>query len=244
MPGTIVVENLSKTYGRGRKGVRALKDISFSVEPGEVFALLGPNGAGKTTLLKILLDLVRPSGGAAFIGEHPVGVAAARRSLGYLPETNEILDVGRPEEFLSLMGRLNGMPREQAESRTNRLLEEVGLGDTRQPISDFSKGMKRRLALAQALMHEPDVLLLDEPTDGLDPLERERVTTLLRELAEGGAALLLCSHVLPEVETVCDRFLIIHEGRSMQLGRTDELAGRSLQDVFSSAVKSGGPARQ
>ena len=192
--------------------------------PGEVFALLGPNGAGKTTLLKILLGIIRSSGGAATLLGFPAGDRRGRRKVGYLPEHLRIPPHHTSVTALDYYGSLSGLSPAEIRSRRDGLLDRVGLaGRDRESVKRFSKGMRQRLGLAQALLHDPEVLILDEPTDGLDPVGRSEVRRILTELRAAGKTVFLNSHLLQEVELVCDRVAILHQGRLRFVGALDEL---------------------
>jgi ABC-2 type transport system ATP-binding protein len=210
---------LVKRYG----GTVALAGVELEVEPGELVGLLGPNGAGKSTLVKIACGLVRPSDGEASVAGHPAGSADARAAIGYLAELFRFPEWLRADELLSLHQRLAGSgggPAERAE-----LLELVGLDDAaRTKIGAMSKGMQQRLGIAQALVGSPRVLMLDEPTSALDPVGRRIVRNLLLELKRRGVAVLLNSHLLSEVERVCDRVTILVGGRIVARGSPAELA--------------------
>src|SRR6267142_2733201 len=190
----------------------ALDRVSLAVEPGTIFGLIGQNGAGKTTLVKILLGLCKPTAGyARLLGCFP-GEPVAQRQIGYLPESMRIPDHFMPENFLRYMGRLNGVDGALLKKRIPELLEKVGLSEARKPVKSFSKGMQQRLGIAQALINDPEVLFLDEPTDGLDPLGRIEVRDLLARLRDVGKTVFLNSHLLSEVELVCDQIVILDKG--------------------------------
>ncbi|MFN2387844.1 MAG: ATP-binding cassette domain-containing protein [Thermoanaerobaculia bacterium] len=211
----IEAAGLRKVYRsrfRSRK-VNALKGIDLRVEPGEIFGLLGPNGAGKTTAVKILLGLTRPTEGTASLFGIPSGHPESRRRAGYLPEGHRFPGYLTARETLSIFGRMSGMHRESLRRRIPMLLERVGLASWRDVrVKKFSKGMTQRLGLASALVHDPEVLLLDEPTDGVDPVGRREIRDLLREEAGRGRAILLNSHLLSEIELTCDRVAVLREG--------------------------------
>jgi ABC-2 type transport system ATP-binding protein len=219
MAVALSARGLAKNYGP----TRALGGVDIDVEEGELVGLLGPNGAGKSTLVKIVCGLVRPSAGRAEVCGAPAGSRAARASLGYLAEFFRFPDWYRADELLELHQRLassNGGAKERAE-----LLELVGLTDARdRRVEAMSKGMQQRLGIAQALVGSPRLLLLDEPTSALDPVGRRIVRELLEELRRRGAAVLLNSHLLSEVEAVCDRVVIISKGDVVAAGRPAELA--------------------
>jgi ABC-2 type transport system ATP-binding protein len=210
---------LVKRYG----GTVALAGVELEVEPGELVGLLGPNGAGKSTLVKIACGLVRPSGGEARVAGEPAGSAEARAAIGYLAELFRFPEWLRADELLLLHQRLAGSDRGPAERA--ELLELVGLDDAaRMKVGAMSKGMQQRLGIAQALVGSPRVLMLDEPTSALDPVGRRIVRNLLLELKSRGVAVLLNSHLLSEVERVCDRVTILVGGRIVARGSPAELA--------------------
>jgi len=218
----VEVCDLGKTYRAFRGAVNALDGVSLRVERSTIFGLIGQNGAGKTTLIKILLGLGTPTAGVArLLGNSPRD-PAARRRVGYLPEQMRLPDYFHAKDFLRYMGRLNGVDRTAIERRIPALLERVGLGDVRKPVKAYSKGMQQRLGLAQALVSEPEVLFLDEPTDGLDPLGRKDVRDLLVQLRAEGKTIFLNSHLLSEVELVCDRIVILNNGKVARTATPDE----------------------
>ena len=219
MAAAIVAEGLEKRYG----SIQALAGVDVRVEEGELVGLLGPNGAGKSTLVKIACGLIRPSRGRAEICGVPAGSRGARTALGYLAELFRFPGWYSADEILQLHQRLARSDGGEAERR--ELLELVGLGDARaRRVEAMSKGMQQRLGIAQALVGSPKVLLLDEPTSALDPAGRRTVRRLLGQLQERGIAVLLNSHLLTEVELVCDRVVILSHGRVAAAGRPDELA--------------------
>jgi ABC-2 type transport system ATP-binding protein len=219
MPPALAVRSLGKRYGR----VRALDAVDLEVGQGELVGLLGPNGAGKSTLVKIACGLVRPTKGAAEICGAPAGSATARRALGYLAEMFRFPGWVSADELLVLHQRLAGSAGGAAER--GELLERVGLAEARdRRIEQMSKGMQQRLGIAQALVGSPRVLLLDEPTSALDPSGRRTVRVLLEELRSRGHAVLLNSHLLSEIELVCDRVAIISRGRLVAEGSPAELS--------------------
>ncbi len=194
--------------------------------PGEVFGFLGPNGAGKTTTVKILLGLVRPTRGDARIFGQPAGHPEARKRIGYLPENFRFHDWLTGAGLLDIHGRLARMSAAQRRTRIPEVLDVVGLaGRGNDRIRAYSKGMTQRIGLAQALIHEPDLILLDEPTSALDPVGRREVRDLIRSLAERGMTVFLNSHLLSEVEMVCDRVAIVDRGRVVRSGRLADLVG-------------------
>ena len=192
--------------------------------PGEVFGLLGPNGSGKTTTIKLLLGLIQPSAGDAFVFGRDPGDVAAKRRLGYLPEETYLYKFLNAEETLRFYGQLFGLGGRMLNDRIDQLIELVGLGHARKRhLGEYSKGMARRLGLAQALINDPDLVILDEPTSGLDPLGSEEVKHLIVHLREQGKTVLLCSHLLADVEDVCDRLAILYRGVLREYGRVDDI---------------------
>ena len=219
MPPALAVNDLRKAYGR----TEALRGVGLEVGEGELFGLLGPNGAGKSTLVKIACGLVRPSSGSAHIAGAPAGSLEAQRALGYLAELFRFPDWLTADEVLALHQRLaesGGGAAERAE-----LLELVGLTEAAsKPVGQMSKGMQQRIGIAQAMVGSPRLLLLDEPTSALDPAGRRTVRRLLEELRSRGVAVLLNSHLLSEVELVCDRVAIIARGEVVAAGTPAELS--------------------
>ncbi|HUJ15632.1 MAG TPA: ABC transporter ATP-binding protein [Thermoanaerobaculia bacterium] len=208
----------------------ALDGIDLSVQPGELFGLLGPNGAGKTTTVKILLGLTRPTAGEAFIEGIPVSNPESRRSVGYLPEGHKIPNYLTARQALSIFGRMSGLESDVIKKRSVELLEALSIAqwiDVR--VKKFSKGMTQRLGLAIALIHSPKVLLLDEPTDGVDPVGRREIRDLLREEAKRGAAVLLNSHLLSEMELTCDRVAVLRNGKVAAEGSVEALTRRTAK---------------
>jgi ABC-2 type transport system ATP-binding protein len=224
-------ERLAKTFHLGffRKRVDAVKEVSFAVERGEVFGFLGPNGAGKTTTLKMLMGLIFPSAGRAEVLGLPVPTLAAKRRLGYLPETPYFYDYLTPEEFLDLVGALSDVPRAERRKRAHRLIGRVGLDHARgRPLRKFSKGMLQRVGIAQALMGEPELVVLDEPMTGLDPLGRKEIRDLILELKREGRTVFYSTHILPDVEMTCDRVAMVFAGRTAAVGPLGELLSARL----------------
>ncbi len=209
----IEVENLHKIYRSvfGKK-FYALRDVSLTVDRGTIFGLIGQNGAGKTSLVKILLGLSTPAAGSARVLGSSPSDPLIRRRIGYLPEQMRLPDYFRAANFMNYMGRLNGVDSNSLSQRIPELLQRVGLSGVQKPVKDYSKGMQQRLGLAQALVNDPAILFLDEPTDGLDPLGRKDVRDLLAELRAAGKTIFLNSHLLSEIEMVCDRIVILDKG--------------------------------
>jgi ABC-2 type transport system ATP-binding protein len=200
--------------------------LDLEVQPGEVFGFLGPNGAGKTTTVKILLGLVAPTSGEARLFGLPAGDAEARRRVGYLPENFRFHDWMTGAQLLDFHARLAGVSRDERRERIPRVLDMVGLGGRgNDRVGGYSKGMTQRVGLAQAIIHEPDLVLLDEPTSALDPVGRREVRDLIRSLRSRGMTVFLNSHLLSEVEMVCDRVAIVDGGRVIRSGGLAELLG-------------------
>jgi ABC-2 type transport system ATP-binding protein len=203
---------------------RALDRLSIEVAPGDVFGFLGPNGAGKTTTLKLLMQLVFPTTGDAEILGRPVGDVSVRRRIGYLPENPYFYDHLTAEELLEYYGRLFGMPPADRRRRVAATLDRLGIASERRlPLRKFSKGMLQRVGLAQALLNDPEVLFLDEPMSGLDPLGRRDVRALMLELRDQGRTIFFSSHILSDAEALCSRVAIVAKGRLAAAGRLTEL---------------------
>ncbi len=217
----ITVENLSKEFVLGvrLKRVRAVVNASFTIKRGEIFGFVGPNGAGKTTTIRTLMGLIRPSSGRCTILGHPVPSRAARLQVGFLPEAPYFYDYLSARELLELCGRLFGMDPATRTRRANQLLAKVGLGEAAdRPMRKYSKGMLQRAGLAQALINDPEVIVLDEPMSGLDPIGRKEVRDLISELAAAGKTVFFSTHILPDVEAICDRVAIISLGKVHDVG--------------------------
>lgn len=241
----VVANDLSKAYSKGwlvRRPFQALQHVNLEVRRGEVFGLLGPNGAGKTTLIKLLLGIIHPTSGRAKVLDESAGSLAARRRIGYLPENLVFPRHHTGEGALYFYGRLSGLSDSVIKKRIGPLLDLVGLaGRQREYVRKYSKGMRQRLGLAQAMLHEPEVLILDEPTDGLDPLGRSQIRDLIERLRVDGKSVFLNSHILQEVELVCDRVAIMAHGRIRAVGAIDELIERySKQNQLSVTIEVAG----
>jgi ABC-2 type transport system ATP-binding protein len=226
---SVVIETkgLSKIYESSFRGqdVHALKELDLSVRAGEIFAYLGPNGSGKTTTIKMLLGLIFPTGGTIeILGQTDITSAKVRRNIGYLPEGAYYPDFLRGEEILRYYGQLYGLRGAELTRRINEVLEEVGMTHARKRLlRGYSKGMRQRIGLAQALISDPQILILDEPTTGLDPIARKEMRDILARLRDRGKTLMISSHELLEVELISDRAGILYQGELQKLGTIDEL---------------------
>jgi ABC-2 type transport system ATP-binding protein len=217
---------LTKVYRDfwGRQKVRALKALDLQVSRGEVFGLLGPNGSGKTTTIKLLLGLLFPTEGEALVFNKPATDVSKNERLGYLPEESYLYRFLTAEETLDFYARLFDMPADVRESRVDSLIKLVGLDRARKrQLQEYSKGMTRRIGLAQALINDPELILLDEPTSGLDPIGTREMKDMILRLKAEGKTVVMCSHLLADVQDVCDRIAILHLGELKELGRVDEL---------------------
>ena len=233
----IEASGLSKRYG----DLIAVDDVSFSVQPGEVVGFLGPHGAGKTTTMRILTGFLPPTDGRVVIDGHDIfsDPLAARRAIGYLPESPPVYPEMSVEDYLLYVSKLKDVPRRSRRDAVDRALERCGLADVRRRvIGSLSKGFRQRVGLAQAIVHDPPVMILDEPTVGLDPIQIREIRTLIGELAgvrEGKArTVILSTHILPEVEAICQRVIIMHRGKKALDAPLAELqrGGASLEEIF------------
>lgn len=224
----IVVETrgLTKIYRDfwGRKKKTALNALDLTIEKGEIFGLLGPNGSGKTTTIKLLLGLLFPSAGDAFVFGQPAAKVEKNEKIGYLPEESYLYRFLNAEETLDFYGRLFNIPSAVREKRAAELIDMVGLSnDKKRVLREYSKGMRQRIGLAQALINDPDLIILDEPTSGLDPLGTAWMKKLIRDLKAKGKTILMCSHRLDDVQDVCDRIAILYGGDLQELGQVNKL---------------------
>ncbi|MBI2479437.1 MAG: ABC transporter ATP-binding protein [Planctomycetia bacterium] len=224
----VVIEtrNLSKVYRDfwGRQKVRALKALDLEVRKGEIFGLLGPNGSGKSTTIKLLLGLLFPTSGQALVFDKDASDVGKNERIGYLPEESYLYKFLNAVETLDFYGRLFDMPADVRRDRVNELITMVGLDwAKRRQLKEYSKGMTRRIGLAQALINDPELVLLDEPTSGLDPLGTREMKDLILRLRDEGKTVVMCSHLLADVQDVCDRIAILHQGELKELGRVDTL---------------------
>lgn len=224
----VVIEtrNLTKVYRDfwGRQKVRALKALDLEIRQGEIFGLLGPNGSGKTTTTKLLLGLLFPTSGQALVFGKDATEVTKNERIGYLPEETYLYRFLNAEETLDFYGRLFDIPSAVRRQRAAHLIEMVGLGQARRrQLREYSKGMARRIGLAQALINDPELIILDEPTSGLDPIGTRAIKDLILDLKKQGKTVVMCSHLLADVQDVCDRIGILYQGELKELGRVDSL---------------------
>jgi ABC-2 type transport system ATP-binding protein len=224
----VVIETraLTKVYRDfwGRQKVRALNALDLEVRRGEIFGLLGPNGSGKTTTMKLLLGLLFPTSGQAMVLGRPATDVGKNERIGYLPEESYLYKFLNAEETLDFYGRLFDMPASTRRERVGALLDQVKLGRAKKrQLKEYSKGMTRRVGLAQALINDPDLILLDEPTTGLDPIGVREMKDMILDLKEQGKTVVMCSHLLADVQDICDRIAILHQGELKELGRVSDL---------------------
>lgn len=223
MKPSIIIDTVSKTFGKGRKKQQVLHDLSLKVQEGEVFGFLGPNGAGKSTTIKILLNFIRADRGEAHILGKEVGKEEFRHQIGYLSEFSCFYEHLTATETLLFSGRLSGVPKGILHQNIPPLLERMNLSRAAQKqVSTFSKGMKQRLGMANALIHDPSVLIFDEPMSGLDPMGRHLVKGIIAELREQGKTIFFSSHILSDIEDLCDRIGVIHQGHLLFSGQLAE----------------------
>lgn len=231
LSGAAAIEaaHVSKVYkGAFSKTVQALDDLSIEIPRGQIFGLLGPNGAGKTTLIKIVLGICKPTTGATFIFGQDSRRSSSRLKVGYLPEDHQFPGYLTADAAMNLYGALSGLSASERREKGAEALGRVGLSEWgRVKTRKFSKGMKQRLGIAQAIFHDPDLILLDEPTDGVDPVGRRAIRDLLLELAEKGKTIFINSHLLLEVELICHKVAILNKGKVLRTGTVDELIGKS-----------------
>lgn len=231
--------NISKTFiARGKKQT-ALHDLYLTISVGEVFGFLGPNGAGKSTTIKLLLHFLRPDSGYMRIMGKTVGKEEFRNHIGYLSEFPCFYDHLSARETLLLSGRLSGIPRSQLDERISLLLDRMNLADSADnKVGGFSKGMKQRLGIANALIHDPQILIFDEPMSGLDPLGRHQIKDLILDLKKQRKTIFFSSHILSDIEELCDRIGIIHKGNLLYSGGLTEFTqGKRLEDRFVAVIE-------
>lgn len=259
------VNSIAKTFHTGffRTKVHAIRDVSFSIDKGEIFGLIGPNGAGKSTTIKAILGLLSPDKGSInLFGEPVANNVGIRDRIGYLPEKSALYEHLKVRELLQFYGSMFGMSRSTCRERIDDLVELVGLSDaTDRPIDGFSKGMKQRAGIAQALINDPELVILDEPQSGLDPIGRREIRDLILDLRRRGKTILFCSHILPDVQDICDRVAVLKDGVVQDVGYLYELissetlyheayvrnwseaAESTLSDIVQESVKVGGMTR-
>ncbi len=230
----VVIEtrNLQKVYRDfwGRQKVRALNSLDIKVHRGEIFGLLGPNGSGKTTTIKLLLGLLFPTAGEAIVLGKPATDVTKNERIGYLPEESYLYKFLNAEETLDFYGRLFDIPSDERRRRVDQLISDVKLNwARRRQLKEYSKGMTRRIGLAQALINDPELIVLDEPTTGLDPIGTREMKDLILDLKAKGKTVLMCSHLLPDIQDICDRIAILNQGELKELGRVDALL--KVQDM-------------
>lgn len=232
-------ENLTKVYKDfwGRDKVRALDDLNLTIHRGEVFGLLGPNGSGKSTTIKLLLGLIFASRGSAHVLGKPAGSTVINEKIGFLPEESYLYRFLNGEETLHFYGRLFKLSSKELRTRVPKLLDIVGLDEKarKRKLREYSKGMARRIGLAQALINDPELILLDEPTTGLDPIGTREMKDLILDLKRQGKTVLLCSHLLADVQDVCDRITILFRGKMMELGQVKDLV--QVKDISQITAK-------
>jgi len=226
----IEITGLYKQFaGKRMTKVDALKGLSLQIEQGEVFGFLGPNGAGKSTTIKCLMGLIRPTSGTAAIMGEPAGTEASRTNVGYLPENPAFYDYLTAEEYLLFVGRIFKMPEALLARRTDEALKQLELWDARKrPIRSYSKGMVQRVGLAQVLIHDPDVYILDEPMSGLDPIGRALVKDIILDLKKRGKCVFFSTHITDDVEKICDRVGILLQGELKVVDRVDAIMTQGL----------------
>jgi ABC-2 type transport system ATP-binding protein len=236
----IEITDLDKGFGSGRTKNQALCDLTLTIAQGEVFGFLGPNGAGKSTTIKLLLHFLKPDSGSLRILGHTVGQDEFRRRIGYLSEFPVFYDHLTAKETLLLSGRLSGMTRPALNQRIPMLLERMALTEAAdRRVGGFSKGMKQRLGMANALVHDPEVLIFDEPMSGLDPVGRHQIKGLIAELKQQGKTIFFSSHILSDIEALCDRIGVIHKGVLLYSGGLEDFlaAGEGLEKRFVTVIE-------
>lgn len=243
MTDVVRTERLTKDFLTGfwrPRPTRALDELSLAVPQGEVFGLLGPNGAGKTTTLKLLMDLLRPTSGRAEIFGKSVRDPESRRRVGFAPEQPYFYDHLSANELVQYFAGLSGLHGADRIAKANAALDRTGIGgdERRKPLRQFSKGMMQRVGLAQAIVHEPELIVLDEPMSGLDPIGRRDVREMILALRDEGRTILFSSHILSDAEQLCSRVGIMARGKLAKIGPLVELTAKaSLEDVFMEAVR-------
>ena len=241
MTNPISFKSLSKSFSYGLfKKHRALNGVSLDVREGEVFGFLGPNGAGKSTSINIALGFIKPDSGNVFIQGIPASLPESRRYVGYLPEHPNLYDQLTAAELLTFCGSATRIPRRAIREKTDGLLDRLGLlAFKKRPVRTYSKGMKQRLGLAMAMIGDPPLLILDEPMSGLDPMGRSLVTEIILELKASGKTIFFSSHILNDVERLCDTIAVIHKGNILYTGKTAGFVGSAdnLEKAFVSRIQ-------
>ena len=231
-------EGLTKVYKDfwRRKSVSALTNLNLTIERGEIFGLLGPNGSGKTTTVKLLLGLLFPTSGKSWLLGYPSNDLKVKSKIGFLPEESYLYKFLNAEEILDFYGKLFDIPKIERKSRIDKLIHDVGLNPYRKrPLSQYSKGMLRRIGLAQAIINDPELVILDEPTSGLDPIASREIKDLILDFKRQGKTIVLCSHLLADVQNICDRIAILNKGVLQVMGNVRELL--SQKDVIEFVVR-------
>ena len=231
-------EGLTKVYKDfwRRKSTSALTNLNLTIERGEIFGLLGPNGSGKTTTVKLLLGLLFPTSGKSWLLGYPSSDLKVKSKIGFLPEESYLYKFLTAEEILDFYAKLFDIPKKERKKRIDTLIHDVGLGHYRKrPLSQYSKGMLRRIGLAQAIINDPELVILDEPTSGLDPIGSREIKELILEFKRQGKTVVLCSHLLADVQNICDRIAIFNKGVVQVMGSVKELL--SQRDVIEFMVK-------
>ena len=243
----VEIENLTKDFSIGfwkKRPLRALENLCLEVHRGEIFGFLGPNGAGKSTTIKILMNLLHPTSGSARILGEPVNRVSMHQEIGYLPENPYFYDYLTPTELLTYMGRLFGLRGSELSRKVEALLDDVGLAEVRNlQLRKFSKGMIQRVGVAQALINDPEIIFLDEPMSGLDPLGRMEVRRIITSLRARGVTVFFSSHILPDVEALCDRIAILNKGKLQEAGALEDILKVRIigYEIILSRVKQGIP---
>lgn len=244
----IRIANLSKHYKKGLKVKKlAVDNLNLEIKEGEVFGFLGPNGAGKSTVIKMLLDFIRPDSGNVTIKDRPVNEPMARKYIGYLPENPFFYDHLTAEEILKFGGKAANMEKGTLEERIDQLLTRLKLSHVKkQPIRTYSKGMVQRIGLALALIHDPEICILDEPMSGLDPLGRRLVADLILDMRKMGKTVFFSSHILSDIESLCDRIGILNDGKLLFCGPLQDFVEESkgLEEAFIKLVETNNKAKE
>ncbi|KAB0669598.1 ABC transporter ATP-binding protein [Oryzomonas sagensis] len=225
------IRGLSKTFiGKRRLRIEALRNLTLSITQGEIFGFLGPNGAGKSTTIKCLMGLIRPTAGTATIMGEPIGSVASRTKIGFLPENPAFYDYLSAEEYLRFVGKTFKMPEDLLDRRSDETLKQLELWDARKrPMRGYSKGMVQRVGLAQALIHDPDLYILDEPMSGLDPIGRALVKDIILDLKKRGKSVFFSTHITDDVEKVCDRVGVIVKGQLEALDSVENIVRQGIE---------------